>query len=67
MVEAFRSLAPAMGILLLVFGVLVIALPQLLIWIVGLTMIVAGIVLLLGAFGAPAAYNGHAPMRYRRV
>jgi uncharacterized membrane protein HdeD (DUF308 family) len=64
MVEAFRSLTPAMGILLLVFGVLVIALPQLLIWIVGLTMIVSGIVLLLGAFG-PVRYE--TGPRYRRV
>lgn len=65
MLESYRGLTPALGILMLVFGVLVIALPQLLVWIVGLTLMVGGILLILGTAGTWGARRA-GPARYGR-
>lgn len=48
--------AQAMAILMIVFGVLVIVLPQLLHWLIGILLIVLGVVWLMGASGSGSGF-----------
>lgn len=46
----------AVAILMIVFGVLIIVLPQLLPWLIGILLIVLGVLWLVGASGATAKW-----------
>jgi type IV secretory pathway VirB3-like protein len=58
MAEPFLGIPPqALAILMIVFGILVIVLPALLSWLVGILLVVIGVAWLAGASNWPATWT----------